>query len=171
MKIQFREKEIIYWAERYKYIINENNINELSIGIKQKGYLSKTELITLCKWKSPRSAGNSILNSAEFVEEISKIAFKTSNERLRIEILTLLNGVGWPTASAILHFFHNDYYPILDYRALWSLGIFKPPGVYSFKFWSEYVLFCRILSKNNKVSMRMLDKALWQFSKENQHPG
>ena len=29
-------------------------------------------------------------------------------ERLRIEILTLLDGVGWPTASVILHFYHKE---------------------------------------------------------------
>jgi hypothetical protein len=37
---------------------------------------------------------------------------------MRTKVVTLLNGVRWPTASAILHFCHADPYPVLDVRAL-----------------------------------------------------
>ncbi len=37
-------------------------------------------------------------------------------------VLRFLDGVEWPTASTILHFCGARPYPILDYRALWSLG-------------------------------------------------
>ena len=77
-----------------------------------------------------------------------------------------LNGVGWPSASTILHFFHNDPYPLLDFRALWSIGI--ESYKYSFSFWEKYVDFCRNVANENEVSMRTLDRALWQYSRENQ---
>lgn len=60
-----------------------------------------------------------------------------------------------------------DLYPILDYRALWSLGI-DPPPAYDFPFWRAYTLACRELAAGAGVSMRDLDRALWQYSKENQ---
>jgi hypothetical protein len=40
--------------------------------------------------------------------------------------------------------------------------------VYEFSFWWEYTQFCRKLAAEAGVSMRTLDRALWQYSKENQ---
>jgi hypothetical protein len=70
-------------------------------------------------------------------------------------------------ASVILHFFHENPYPILDYRAIWSVGA-QVPKQYSFDTWWPYVEFCRKLARQNGVDMRTLDQALWQYSKENQ---
>jgi hypothetical protein len=95
------------------------------------------------------------------------MAFSTFNERLRIEILMLLSGVSWPMASVILHWGHPEPYPILDFRALWSLGIPQPP-VYNFELWQKYTQTCRQLAQQIGVSIRTLDRALWQYSKENQ---
>jgi hypothetical protein len=75
--------------------------------------------------------------------------------------------VQWPTASVILHFFHRDPYPIIDFRALWTVSM-EVPGQYNFEFWWQYVVFCRDLATKSSLNMRMLDLALWQYSKENQ---
>ena len=82
-------------------------------------------------------------------------------------LLTCLTGVSWPTASVILHFFHPDPYPIMDFRALWSVSL-KVPAQYTFEFWWEYVKFCRGIASRSRVDMRTLDRALWQYSKERQ---
>ena len=58
-------------------------------------------------------------------------------------------------------------YPILDFRALWSVGV-KAPLKYSFDFWWRYTVFFRRLATRAGVRMRTLDKALWQYSKEHQ---
>lgn len=79
----------------------------------------------------------------------------------------LLDGVSWPVASVLLHFGSCDRYPILDFRALWSLRI-KVPKQYDFGFWWAYTLYCRSLADEHNVSMRTLDRALWQYSKEKQ---
>jgi hypothetical protein len=68
-------------------------------------------------------------------------------------------------ASAVLHFFHPDPYPVLDVRAVWSLGLEAGPG-YTFEFWWAYVRACRELSRRLHLPMRSIDRALWQFSKE-----
>jgi hypothetical protein len=58
-----------------------------------------------------------------------------------------------------------DRYPILDVRALESLGV-KPRSQYPLNFWLEYLDACRELAQLAGVSLRTLDKALWQHSKE-----
>ena len=168
MKIKFHPNKIKYWSESYGYPLNEDEVLALKPIIEQRGYMNKNQLEMLCKWKSPRSAGNMLRNSSSYVQEITGYSLQSKDERSRIESLTLLDGVGWPTASAILHFYHNENYPILDFRALWSLGIDNPPSAYKFDFWKNYLEYCRNLAKKEKVSMRILDKALWQYSKENQ---
>jgi hypothetical protein len=69
--------------------------------------------------------------------------------------------------DVILHFCDPLPFPILDYRALWSLGYPKPPS-YTYEFWSDYTAFTRELARSTGHSMRDLDRALWQYSKENQ---
>ena len=168
MELKFNPNKIDYWAKRYGYPLNEDIVINLAPIIQKRGHMTKGQLQTLCKWKSPRSAGNMLRNSPSYVKEITGCSLRSGDERARIEALTLLDGVGWPTASAILHFYHADNYPILDFRALWSIGVDTPPSVYKYDFWQDYTDCCRAISKRHKVSMRLLDKALWQYSKEKQ---
>ena len=121
----------------------------------------------IAHWKSPRSAGHVNNNTGEYVKEITGFALEAKEERSRIEILTVLSGVECPTASVILHFFHPDPYPILDYRALWSLNT-EVPKQYDFSFWWSYVEACRKLAQQFGVNMRVLDRALWSYSKKHQ---
>jgi len=51
---------------------------------------------------------------------------------------------------------------------LWSLGVEKPPHKYMFEFWWDYTQKCRELASIANVTMRVLDRALWQYSKEYQ---
>lgn len=96
-------------------------------------------------------------------------ALSSGWEELRICVLRFLEGVSWPMASVILLSWHCDPYPVLDYRELWSRGLDVPPA-YIFKSWWKYTEFCRRLAKECSLSMRRLDRALWQFSSENQKP-
>jgi hypothetical protein len=82
-----------------------------------------------------------------------------------MDALVALEGVGVPTASALLFFaFPNDY-PILDVRALESLGV-RGRTQYPVSFWLDYLGACRGLARRHGVHLRTLDKALWQYSKE-----
>jgi hypothetical protein len=79
--------------------------------------------------------------------------------------LTELKGVGVPVASSLLHFAFPRRYPILDVRALESLGR-KSRSVYPVGFWVDYVEACQRIARDNAISIRTLDKALWQHSRE-----
>ncbi|MCD6571510.1 MAG: hypothetical protein J7L53_12480 [Deltaproteobacteria bacterium] len=134
MKIGFSTNDIIHWANRYSYPEEDLACN-ISIRIRNAGFIEKEDFLALCKWKSPRIMRHCGQNNADFIREITRVAFHSESEQLRIEALTLLNGVSWPTASVLLHFGHKDPYPIMDFRALWSLGVEEPPHKYTFEFW------------------------------------
>jgi len=167
MRLRFRPAQIPALEKRYVYARVETDLMALCPEIRRRGHLTKEQLQLLAYWKSPRSAGQVEKNSESFVKEITGLALSASDERSRIEPLTLLDGVSWPTASVILHMFHRDGYPILDVRALWSASV-KAPSVHGFALWSDYVAFTRSIAERASVSMRVLDRALWQYSKENQ---
>ena len=173
MKLRFCESKIKYWAERYSdtefELEKELTDNVLVNKVQQQQYLDINLLKKIAYWKSPRRADRIDLNIESDVKEITHYAFTTQSERVRYGILTLLDGVGLPTASVILHFYHKEPYPIIDVRALWSIGVEKDN--YPFPFWLEYVSFCRDLAKSNDFDMRTLDRALWQYSRENQETG
>jgi len=167
MNLRFYESQIENIADRYEYTREENELIQLRSEIQRKGHLNKRQLQIVSKWKAPRSAGHVEKNTNDYIKEMTSFAFSTKNERARIEALTILDGVSWPIASVLLHFFYKDPYPILDFKALWSVNL-EVPKQYKYSFWEPYVLFCRAIAERNGVSMRVLDRALWQYSKENQ---
>lgn len=163
--LRFPVREIGYWAEQYSD--DDRAVERIAKAVRQRRWLTRHEFLKVCEWKTPRSRRHCAKNSNEFVRCVTAVALSTKNERLRIEVLTLLNGVSWPTASVILHFMAPDRYPILDFRALWSLGIENAP-VYDFEFWEAYTKCCWALAARAGVSMRELDRALWAYSSEEQ---
>jgi hypothetical protein len=168
--LRFPIDQVHSLAKRYGTNAEENLIeSELVPLAKAQKYLSRDQFLAICRWKSRRPTKRFEQNDEAFICEVTTTALTTENERLRIEVLTLLCGVEWPTASVILHWCASDRYPILDFRALWSLGT-DVPKKYDFAFWWEYTQFCRQLADEAGVPMRTLDRALWQFSKENQPP-
>ena len=136
--LKFPIKEIGKWSLSYGYDKPEleNIITDILVpDVKEKGFLSKEQFLKVCLWKTERSKSRCEKNDEQLIKDITTIALNHPNERLRIESLTLLDGVLWPTASVFLHFFHKDKDPILDFRALWSLGVEEPPAQYAFEFW------------------------------------
>ena len=125
-------------ADRYYYPDDVRMFDVIGPNARRRGYFTKEEFQDLCRWKTPRSQSRVKSNPALFIEESTRIALSTPCEEMRIGVLTLLHGVLWPTASAVLHFSHGDPYPIIDFRALWSLGIDKRPQSYSFDYWWDY---------------------------------
>jgi hypothetical protein len=167
--LRFTLNEIDHWASRYAY---EDDEAILAIGeeVKKRGYYTRREFLALAQWKAARNIHRCEANAPEQVEYATRIALSPENkfERLRIGILRSLQGVDWPIASVLLHFGHKDAYPIIDFRALWSLGLDEEPWQFNFRFWWDYVEFCRDLREKVGTTMRTLDRALWQYSKENQ---
>ncbi|WP_446808912.1 hypothetical protein ACH50O_16865 [Methylomonas sp. 2BW1-5-20] len=167
MQLRFPISEVQQWANKYSYPRLETELMGIAPAIQEAGFLTKNQLQDVCTWKSPRSAGHVANNDEEFVKEVTGFALKTPNMRAAIETLTIIDGVRWPTASVILHLFHRENYPILDFRALWSVKE-EVPKQYDFDFWRKFFEYSRQLANEANVTMRVLDRALWQYSKSNQ---
>lgn len=168
--LRFPIADIGVWSSRYGYSPHETQRLETVVGqrSRQAGYITRPDFLDICEWKSQRQRRRYAENSVELVEEATRIALAARDERLRIGVLRLLRGVSWPTASTLLYFAHADPYPILDFRALWSLGVESTQASYDFDLWWHYVTACRNIAEEASVSVRELDRALWQYSKENQ---
>ena len=167
--LQFPSADINPLAGRYSYN-TDVAMTALAPQVRERGYLTKAEFLVVGQWKAPRAVPKIATNEELLIVDATRFALSTPHERLRIGTLRLLHGVGYPMASVILHFFHSDRFPIIDYRALWSLGVAEAPAFYTFDFWWSYVAFCRGLAGEVGVDMRTLDRALWQYSKERQAP-
>lgn len=165
-ELQFPASEIEALAARFAY---EDDGRLLSFGaaVRARGYYTRGEFITVCGWKTPRSRPRVAANSRHAVVTRTGRALAATDEVLRITPLLELEGVGVPTASTLLYVAFPDDYPILDVRALESLGV-GSRSTYPVSFWLEYLDACRGLALAHGVSIRTLDKALWQHSKE--HP-
>ena len=162
---QFPIAEVRDYAARYA---DADDDEVICIGrvARARGPDSREEFVSVCRWKTRRSAPRVAMNSVESVEQATRIALdETSTERERIDALRSLHGVDWPTASVLLHLAYPERYPILDKRALHALGV-RPPSTYSFRFWQAYVNAFRELAERAGVDGRTFDQALWQWSKE-----
>ena len=169
---------INHWAKCYtdEQTIVEQFVEQYLIGLKDTvlarnshgGYLRKDELYDLVYWKSSRSARWINDNCKSCVKEITAKAFCLNDDWEKLKKLVYsyggLKGVGVPVASAILHFYDKDDYPIVDKHALCTLNINYENEKYNKKFWQEYVDFCRAKAECYDVSMRTLDRALWKYS-------
>ena len=164
--LRFSICDVAKHAARYEINDRERRLEDAKDSVLSRGYMTKPELQLLAEWKATRSAGHIKKNSEAYIEDVTGFALAAQDERSRIQSLTILDGVAWPTASCILHLFHPDPYPILDFRALWSLSL-AVPKQYKFDFWMPYVDVSRNLARQAKTDMRSLDRALWQYSKVN----
>jgi len=175
MKLQFDPSEISCWSKRYvdemahEKETTDKIIHEVIPSYKSKEYLTQEEFLIVCHWKSPRTEPRCKSNDEEYIKDVSALSLTTKSEHLKIHVWTLLDGVSWRTASVFLHFTYPDKYPILDYRALWSIQE-EMPTKNIYEFWEKYRDFCKDQAKKAGVSMRELDQALWMYSKQNQKP-
>jgi hypothetical protein len=163
--LQFSADDVSALAGRFSYPKDDRQCLTAGSRARERGHYNLDELLLVCEWKTGRSKSLVARNSEEDVEFVTGEAFTVADEETRMSTLRWLWGVDVPTASALLFFaFPNDY-PIIDVRALESLGQ-KKPRYYSSKFWVEYLDACRRLAKELDLPIRTLDKALWQASVE-----
>ena len=163
-EIQFPPAQVPELAARFPEI-DEGAVDTIGSAARARGYYRRREFLAVCAWKTPRSAPKVALNSEPAVRAATRRALADPDEEARMEALLALSGVGVPTASTLLYFAFPALYPILDVRALESLGV-KPRSQYPVSFWLGYLAACRALAQECGVSIRTLDKALWQWSRE-----
>jgi hypothetical protein len=166
-KLKIPAADVAKWAARYDY--DDRDAERIGRVARSARSLSREQFLGLAEWKTHRSKSRCRKNSEEFVRQVTCSALTADEPRFKIEVLRLLDGVDWATASVILHFCDAGKWPIIDFRAFWSLG--KPaPRQCSYSTWDEYTRYTRAIASDLGVSMRILDRALWAYSKAKQ-PG
>jgi hypothetical protein len=163
-QLQFPAEQVPELAARFPPV-DESARETIGAAARARGYYRRREFLLVCAWKTPRSAPKVALNTEPAVRAATRRALADPDEARRIQALLALSGVGVPTASTLLYFAFPALYPILDVRALESLGV-KPRSQYPISFWLGYLEACRTLAAQCGVSIRTLDKALWQWSKD-----
>jgi len=133
-------------------------------------HLDKAHFVRLASWKTPRRSATYARNSSSLARETSRLACRVLHDRLRIHVLMALEGVDVTVAAAILHFFYPRRFPIFDSRdraTLSKAGLWRRSQVNngSLDAWSEYVPIMRRLARRYRVSLRDLDKALYEYDR------
>ena len=170
-ELRFPEAHIQRLSDRYAYGPSDTRLRDVvRPAVLTRGWLFKNEFLDICEWKTQRSKSRCAQNDEFTIRTVSRAAIATTDESLKIDLLRTLSGVEWPTASALLHFCDERPYPILDYRAIWSLGYAKAPH-YTMAFWLEYLDYTRGLATRLEHDIRTIDRALWQYSNEHQRSG
>ena len=163
-ELQFPIDEIEALAARFPSL-DDTRLEAVGAAVRARGYYARAEFIEVCAWKTPRSRPKVAANLEPVVIATTGRALGASDEAERMAALLELGGVGVPTASTLLYVAFPQDYPILDVRALESLGV-KARSTYPLSFWLAYLEACRTIARQTGVSLRTLDKALWQRSKE-----
>ncbi len=168
--MEINKENVLKYAKRYDANAKLADVfveKKTKAVLQKQRFIKQQELVEIGIWKSPRQKRRYATNDDLTVRELTKFSFSAKSERAKMGALLALNGVSYPVASVILHFAFPNQYPILDFRALWSLG-WKQPSSYNFNFWQKYCNEIRKISKKLNLPLRVIDKALWQYSKENQ---
>lgn len=136
--------------------------------------LSRGEFLDICYWKSPRGIRRCERNSATRVEQTTQKAFATKSEERKIELLTSLEGVRTPTASAILTLTDPMNYGVIDIRVWQLLHQLKsvaanPKGQnFTFQQWYHYLQILRHHSRRLNVPTRLIELTLFTFHRDHQ---
>lgn len=159
------EEAIRTWAEQYSDFERHKDrfIKDLLCKAAARGsaetsigYLTLEELLMIDSWKSfGRNRARVRKNTEEAVINISGRAFGKED----VYTLTELSGIGLATASGIMHFVFPQTHPVIDVRALATLGVQGDPT----KYWPDYKTKCCEWADDFSVDLRTLDRALWQY--------
>lgn len=157
---------LLAWADAYEQAMPREEVRllgEVGPVVVARGHYEPDEFVAVARWKTPRTGPRIAANSDADIREITAVAFHAP-ERLQHRMLTVLDGVGIPTATALLTIAFPQQHTVLDYRvteSLAHLGEWAGTGGYV-----EYLGACRSLARRLKVDLRTLDRALWQWSKD-----
>ena len=152
------------WAFAAKYE-KAGDIKALDAGAAiRDGGFSRANLQAIFKWKTG-NRGKSRLddNSAAEIEDALRLAVNAEAPRSAIAVLVGLHGVDTPVASAIMAVTRPEAHTVLDYRALEALG--NPTLDRSIRFYLTYLSYCSELAREWGMTLRDLDRGLWQWSK------
>ncbi len=167
-------------AARFAY--QRGDIPALHEVYRDNGRLTLTQAFEIVDWKTKRQSSLFKLNNSdEMVQLITGFAATAAGQlrdspQVAASILIALPHVHYPTASAILAVWNPDEYGIIDFRS-WS-ALHRLTGLAEFEQgqrtlftagqFSRYIQMLRAWRDrhNGELTVRDIDKALWQYDRE-----
>jgi len=129
------------------------------------GTYSLENIKSIFKWKTNgRGISRQENNKPGEIADALRLAAQAETERSAMAVLCGLNGVGVPVASAILTAMFPTRFTVIDFRALQSLGCENDDDG-TINFYLLYLNACKDWAEQYKCTLRNLDRALWQYSK------
>jgi len=170
--------EILKWLARYdkeEDLYNTGLEGELRTKFQRNKFITKDDLKRIVKWKfQGRLKGRQIrilnlLSPVEdkFVEDVSKLAFETEDDILKLKLLCSIRGVGPALSSVILTFYNPNKYGVFDIHDWRELFGKEPADLftnhrYILKFFAEI----REISTKTGITCREIEKALFKKNLE-----
>lgn len=142
-------------------------INSLSHA-KKRGFLTKPELVKVCRWKSSRTIRHIQQNREVTIKKTTKEALATRSEQKKLELLTSLKGVSVPMASAILMLTNPRRYGVIDIRVwqlLYKMGTVKTNSNgtgFNFNQWYRFLKIIRYYAGIYQVDARDIERTLFK---------
>ena len=103
-ELPFAPQHIAEWALQYGPDDDDREAFRVGAAAKAAGFLTRSDFLAIAAWKTRRTSARCRLNSEAYVRQVTASALSATEPRFKIEVLCLLDGVAWPTASVVLHF-------------------------------------------------------------------
>ena len=166
LSTHFDESKILDYADQYP-LEYDDVVKGIKCHVINQRHLSLSDLKVVGKWKVKRglNTGRYIIKNcnARVIDNTSIALSSDTSDGDRIKSLKCLHGVGDAVASAILHWFHEDPYPIWDKFARTALGFDPKQNYFKGNDWQDYTSRFRCIMERRNVGKRTLDRALWVF--------
>jgi hypothetical protein len=135
---------------------------------RRRGYLTRSELEAVCRWKSPRAIWHVRANTHHAIRRATSIVFTTRSETRRMDALLTLKGVSVPMASSALMLLFPRRYGVIDIR-VWQLlhragavrGNAAGVGLTA-AHWHEFLAIVRGLGRTLRLTPRQVELALFE---------
>jgi hypothetical protein len=141
---------------------------------RRRGYLTRSELVAACSWKSPRAIRHVRSNSPAAVKAATALALRSRAEPARMAALLRLKGVSVPSGSAVLMLLDPRRYGVIDIR-VWQLlhrgGYVSGRGAgvgLALDHWLQFLGVVRSLASRLGVSARQAELALFELHRRRQ---
>lgn len=165
-------EEIIFWRDKYdreedKYVTGTEE--ELRPKFRENRHATKEDLEKIIKWKfQGRLTGRKQMNLKRLknvegwiVEKITGLAFDMPDDRLKLKLLTCIDGVGTSVASVILTFNDPENYGVLDFH-VWHGLYNNDKKVFNEKDCLKYFKDLRAKAREVGLPCRDVEKAIFK---------
>lgn len=174
---KLRKKDLQYWLDRYNKeedLYNTGLEGELRSKFQKNRFITKDDLIEIVGWKFQALPGRrkrtfNLLTSVEdkFIQNVSKLAFQTEDDKTRLSLLSSIRGVGNALSSVILVFFDPNRYGVLDIHDWRELFGKEPQDLFlNHKRAIDFFLKLREIASQTGLCCRDVEKALFKKNLE-----